>query len=111
MGFGIYPETRFIPPKLRRGGLMTSTGQAAPVCQNTAVLRTLPQGIHHRIQFSLEFRRFQIRHVVEPAGIELFSGGAEVPTQIPDTFRLGIQLVTLTVGVFLFGLGQFSQFH
>ena len=108
---GIYPKTRFIPPKFWRGGLMTSTGQASSVCQDTAILGILPQSVYHLVKFCPEFRRFQIRHVVEPTGIELFPGGTKVPTQIPDTSRLGIQLVTLTVGVFLLGLGHFSQFH
>ena len=56
------------------------------------------------LKLCLKFRRFQIGHAVKPAGIELLPGGAKVPTQIPDTSRLRIQLVTLTVGVFLFGL-------
>ena len=90
---------------------MTSTGQAVPVCQHTVVLGIFPQGVYHLVQLCLKFRRFQIGHVVKPTGIELFPGGTKVPTQITDTSCLGIQLVTLTVGVFLLGLGQFSQFH
>ena len=108
---GIYPKTRFIPPKLRRGGLAADVGQAVSVCQDTTVLGILPQGVCHLVKLCLEFRRFQISHVVKPAGIELFPGGAKVPTQIPDTSRLGIQLVALPIGVLLFSRYHFSQFH
>lgn len=108
---GIYPKTRFIPSELRRGGLAADIVQTASVRQNAAVLWIFPQSVDYLVQLCLKFWCFQIRHVVKPAGEKLLSGGAKVPTQIPDTSRLGIQLVALPIGVFLLGLGQFSQFH
>ena len=49
---GIYPKTRFIPPKLRRGGLAADVGQAVSVCQDTAILGILPQSVYHLVKFT-----------------------------------------------------------